>query len=87
MRLARHKIFNKHFKARILPKRNLAERFEKRLNLFLENPQNPLLKDHRLIGKMRDYRAFWVTGDVRVVYKIEAEEVELYDIGTHNQVY
>ena len=87
MRLARHKTFNKHFKARILPKGNLTERFEKRLNLFLENPQNPLLRDHRLTGKMRDYRAFWVTGDVRVVYKIKAEEVELYDIGTHNQVY
>ncbi|MDO8609629.1 MAG: type II toxin-antitoxin system mRNA interferase toxin, RelE/StbE family [bacterium] len=49
--------------------------------------QNPLLKDHKLIGSLNGLRAFSITGDVRVVYRIEGDILELYDIGSHNQVY
>src|SRR3990170_155092 len=79
--------FRKHFKSRILHNKNLVKRFEERLTIFLENPKNSILKDHKLTGKMKDYRAFWVTGDIRVSYKIKGGAIELYDIGSHNQVY
>jgi mRNA-degrading endonuclease YafQ of YafQ-DinJ toxin-antitoxin module len=54
MILARHKIFDKHFKTRVLPNKNLIKRFEGRLELFLEKPNEPILKDHKLIGKMKN---------------------------------
>lgn len=83
----RHKKFKKNFKARILPNKKLTDQFEKRLLLLLQNPKNPLLRDHKLSGKFSGYRAFSLTGDFRVVYKLEGDAIRLYDVGTHNQVY
>ena len=87
MILAWHRIFNKHFKARISSNKNLLGKFEERLELFLEKPNEPILKDHKLIGKLNDYRSFSIGGDFRVVYRIRGNILELYDIGSHNQVY
>lgn len=87
MKVKLHKRFRKHYKQRILPHKNLDNRFEERYHLFLENSSNPILKDHALIGTMKGYRAFSVTGDIRVVYRTEHDTILFYDIGTHNQVY
>jgi addiction module RelE/StbE family toxin len=87
MNLIRHRIFKKHFKARILSNRALINRFEARLKMFLKNPRNPVLKDHQLTGRWKNFRAFWVAGDVRVVYWLQGGTLYLYDIGSHNQVY
>lgn len=87
MIIFRHKNFRKHFKSRILQNKKLVARFQERLEQFIENPQNPILKDHQLTGDMKEYRAFSVAGDVRVCYKIYGITIELYDIGSHNQVY
>lgn len=84
MILARHKIFNKHFKARVLPNRNLVKRFEERLLLFLERSKNPVLKDYKLTGKLNGCRSFSIGGDIRVVYRIRGNVLGLYDIGSHN---
>jgi len=46
-----------------------------------------LLQDHLLMGKLEGYRAFSVTGDIRVVYYIHDQTAYFVDIGTHNQVY
>ncbi len=87
MKISYHKEFIKNYKKRIAPNKKLAAKFEKQLELFITNPKNPSLKDHKLIGKMSDFRAFSLTGDIRVVYEIIREEIWLYDIGSHNQVY
>ena len=87
MILARHRIFNKHFRVRILHNKGLVKRFEERLVLFLEKYNDPILKDHKLTGKMSGYRSFSIKGDVRVVYRVRGNILELYDIGSHNQVY
>lgn len=87
MKISRHRRFRKNFKLRIVNNPKLVKKFEERLNLFIVDPKNPLLKDHQLTGKMNIYRSFSLTGDIRVVYKIEGKAIELYDIGTHNQVY
>lgn len=79
--------FKKNFRKRIAPSRNLRNRFEQRLKLFIKNPSHPLLKDHRLKDKMKEFRAFWITGNIGIVYKEFNETVLLYDVGTHNQVY
>lgn len=87
MKILYHKVFVKHFKKRILPDVKLKARFEIQLRKLLKNSKDPSLKDHVLVGKMSTYRAFSVTGDIRVVYKIIDGGIQLYDIGSHNQVY
>lgn len=87
MKLIYHKNFKKHYKARIEPHYLLEKKFISRLKLFIKNPKNPLLKDHKLTGKKSEYRSFSITGDIRVVYKQLKNEIWLYDIGSHNQVY
>lgn len=87
MNIRRHAQFLKSYKKRILPYPRLNKKFEERVSLFIQDAQNQLLKDHKLVGSLQGLRAFSVTGDIRVVYRLSGEILELYDIGSHNQVY
>ncbi len=87
MRLKYTKNFHKSYSKRIGRNKNLDKRFYERLQLFIQNPQNLILKDHKLTGARKQFRAFSVTGDIRVIYYIEKETIYLIDIGSHNQVY
>lgn len=54
----------------------------------MENdPADPSLKSHKLSGFKKGLRSFSLTGDMRVVFRIDGEIIRLYDIGSHNQVY
>jgi len=79
--------FKKAYKKRIQQNENLVKRFDQRYDLFENDSQDPILKDHELSGKLQGYRAFSVTGDIRVIYYIFEDTAYLVDIGTHNQVY
>lgn len=46
-----------------------------------------MLDDHGLTGTMIGKRSFSITGDYRVVYGLDRDNIVLYDVGTHNQVY
>lgn len=87
MRIKYHREFVKNYRKRIAPNPKLVSQFKKQLQKFIDNPDDPILKDHKLIGKKNEYRAFSITGDTRVVYKRVAGEIWLYNIGSHNQVY
>lgn len=77
------KIFKKRFSHRL----NIQRRFDERVRLFVEDNLSQILEDHALSGKLQGYRAFSVTGDIRVVYYVSEGVAYLVDIGTHNQVY
>jgi len=80
--------FKKNFIKRIKSNRSLCNKYKQRLLLFMSNSSNPILKDHGLIGTMRDFRSFSITGNIRVIYQQESEDiVNFIDIGSHNQVY
>lgn len=80
--------FSKHFVQRIQKNTMLSRAFDRRIEMFLANPEHPLLRIHPLKGSKKDFYAFSVTGDVRVLYHvIDAFTVEFVDIGTHTQVY
>lgn len=79
--------FAKSFEKRIKPDINLCDKYKERTKLFLENRKSPLLKDHKLAGKKEEFRAFSITGNVRVTYYTSREDYCFVDIGTHNQVY
>jgi len=87
MQIKAHRKFAQNYQKRIAKDHKLVSKFQDKLKQFLSDPTNPILKDHKLIGKLSSYRAFSITGDVRVVYRIVDDELWLYDIGTHNQVY
>jgi addiction module RelE/StbE family toxin len=87
MKIKYHKDFLKNYKKRIKPYPKLVAQFTKQLNKFIKNSKETSLKDHKLIGKKKNFRAFSVTGDIRIVYIIINNEIWLYDIGSHNQVY
>ena len=87
MQIKYHKNFLKHFSKRIAPNKKLVNKFKQRLKLRLKNPTAAILKDHQLIGKIKQYRSFSVTGNIRVVYRLGKKTLYLYDVGTHNQVY
>ena len=55
--------------------------------MFMEGVRGRPLNDHGLKGNTRMYRAWSVTGDIRVIYRETDEYYEFLDIGSHNQVY
>lgn len=81
------RVFQKHFQKRIKNNHRLHKRFLERYDLFIEDRGNWVLRDHALKGELFGFRAFSVTGDIRVVYKEIDNEIIFIDIGTHNQIY
>lgn len=79
--------FLKSYKKRIAASEKLKTQFQERLFLFNTDRTSPILKDHKPAGKKSEYRAFSITGDIRVIYKIFGDRVLFYDISIHNQVY
>ncbi len=80
-----HKTFKKDYK-KLTDSQQQA--YKKRFRDFIEDHTNPILRDHHLQGKMRDRRAFSVTGNIRVIYKYQGEESLVFlRIGPHNKVY
>lgn len=70
MQIKYHKEFIKNYKKRIVPNTKLVFRFQTQLGKFIRNPNDPSLKEHKLIGEKLGFRSFSVTGDIRVVYKL-----------------
>lgn len=84
------------FSSRFLKKYDKADAkiqsaFKRRFKLFLEDPANPLLRNHALRGKYKGFRSINVTGNWRAVYaeKIEYNQriIVFHEIGTHSQLY
>lgn len=92
-----HPSFKKSYKARIVKNPRLVARTKERIELFSINPQSQVpdgtwqsqvLRDHSLKGVKRNYQAFSVAGDIRIVYyKVSKDRVIFVDVSTHNQVY
>ncbi|OGE25320.1 hypothetical protein A3C26_00630 [Candidatus Daviesbacteria bacterium RIFCSPHIGHO2_02_FULL_39_12] len=87
MQIVYRKQFAKHLKQRIKPFPSLYKKFKERVELFVQSPDNPMLQDHQLKGEIIRFRAFSVTGDIRIIYQKEKDYIYFVDIGTHNQVY
>lgn len=87
MELVYHKNFIANLNKRVRPNSKLLKRFQNRLQEFIANPNNAVLKNHALTGSKKGLHSFSVNGDVRVIYRCYKNKIELYDIGSHNQVY
>ncbi|OGK16298.1 hypothetical protein A2690_02855 [Candidatus Roizmanbacteria bacterium RIFCSPHIGHO2_01_FULL_39_12b] len=62
--------------------------FDKRFDLFKQDPRNLLLHNHKLIGAHQGKRSINITGDWRAVYK-ESEDntIVFVHLGIHSQLY
>ncbi len=80
-------IFVRNYQKRVLKDRKLHELYKKVLTIFLKNPQDPIIKNHALRGKMDSKKAFSVDDDCRVLYKEEKDRYLFLDIGKHDEVY
>ena len=77
-----------HFlrKARKLPEPQIAM-LRAAMRRFAVDPQDPLLRTHKLKGDLAAYWAFSVDDDLRVLFRWEGEEAFLVNLGSHDQVY
>jgi addiction module RelE/StbE family toxin len=66
----------------------IRDKFDERLLLWLDDPEDSRLRVHALHGKHKGYWSFNVTGDVRALYRYEGSEVVIFAlIGTHSELY
>jgi len=52
-----------------------------------KDPKDPLLRTHKLKGDLRDYWAFRVDDDLRVLFRWDGDACFLVALGTHDEVY
>jgi len=81
-------VFHKDFKKKyykLSPK--IVENLDDRLRLFSKDEFNPLLNNHALKGKWLGYRSINVTGDIRAIFKREAESALFVAIDRHSNLY
>jgi mRNA interferase YafQ len=57
------------------------------LRRFAADPQDPLLRTHKLKGDLSDYWSFSVDDDLRVLFRWDGDDVFLVNLGSHDQVY
>jgi addiction module RelE/StbE family toxin len=61
------------------------------LELFLEDPHNPFLRNHPLRERFAGFRSIDVTGDIRAVFKEEQlgerTVITFHLLGTHDELY
>ena len=85
--------FKRAFKNSIKRRPDLKPKIEDKLKLLSADPYNPILRTHKLKGKLSGAWACSVEYDCRIVFSFEknqetqTEEILLIDIGTHDEVY
>jgi len=85
--------FKRAFKNIIKRRPDLKSKIEAKLRLLAENPHNPILRTHKLKGRLSGAWACSIEYDCRIVFSFEqnpetqVEEVVLIDIGSHDEVY
>lgn len=55
------------------------------LRRFVQDPQDPLLRTHKLKGDLDVYWAFSVDEDLRVLFRWEGDEAFLVNLWSHDQ--
>ena len=59
-----------------------------RIELYLANPDDPILRRHRLAGSLKHLWSIDITGDVRALYEHVGDDLVIYQmIGTHSELY
>ena len=57
------------------------------LRRFVADPQDPLVRTHKLKGDLADYWAFSVDRNLRVLFRWDGDIAVLLTLGSHDEVY
>jgi len=81
--------FKNKYQKWIIKHSELENIFKQRLELFSENPFNPILKTHCLSGILKGLWAWDINYKYRLVFKFVNgyKEAVFINIGTHDEVY
>ncbi len=85
--------FKRAFKTSIKRRPDLKPKIEAKLRLLANDPYDPILRTHKLKGKLSRAWACSVEYDCRIVFSFKknqetnVEEIILIDIGSHDEVY
>lgn len=85
MKIIFHSGFRKQYK-KLKPSEQ--KRFEERIQLFVKDPYNPVLRNHALKGPYKGHYSINITGDLRALYKLARKDTALFIIiDTHSNLY
>jgi len=80
-----HKNFRKQFDKLSI---KIQDKFEEKLDLFLQNMFHPLLNNHSLTGKYEGCRSINITGNIRAIFYVKTESgIVFINIGSHPELY
>ncbi len=82
-------IFSKRFKKQYkkLPPK-LQKQTKNRIELWQEQPDNPILRRHKLEGELNNFYSINISGDLRALYEVIDNDIYIYEmIGSHSQLY
>lgn len=82
-------IFSKKFSKKYAKlDRGIKDKFILRLDLFLNDPKNPVLNIHNLHGSYGGFFSLNVNADYRAIFRYQdSGNVEFVIIGTHSELY
>lgn len=69
--------------------KNIKDYFKIRLSIFIDNQFNPILNNHALSGKLKNFRSININSDWRAIFEeLENKNIIYFvAIGTHSQLY
>ena len=80
-----HKNFRKQFDKLSI---KIQDKFEEKLDLFLQNMFHPLLNNHSLSGKYEGSRTINTTENIRAIFYVKTErDIVFINIGSHPELY
>ncbi len=65
----------------------LARTFDVRVRLFVEDPQHPSLRVHKLKRFDQPTWSIYITADLRMLFIYDEDGILIEKIGTHDEVY
>ena len=63
------------------------KRIQKQLVMFSHNPTHPSLRTHKLKGNLENSWSISIEANLRMLYRIDDNEIVFFAIGTHDEVY
>jgi addiction module RelE/StbE family toxin len=66
----------------------LHSTYEEKLSLFISDPFNPLLRTHKLHGKLSGMWSFSLTSNLRILFRFtNKNKAVFFDVGNHDDLY
>ncbi len=80
--------FARAYKKQIKNQLSIQQLFNEKIVLFLQDPYHPQLRTHKLKGNLKDFYAFSIDYNLRVLFYFASDDEVIFEnIGSHGEVY